>query len=96
MGIVGHHPETGIRIDVTRAQQGAPPYRYEGEANTSSSRFKLAATIDSEGGVAIELEEGAPAGLAEQVRLLLRTAWKHAGEDGAPPPRRIVRWRAER
>jgi hypothetical protein len=34
-------------------------------------------------------------GTAERVRLLLRAAYKHAREDAQPPPRRIVRWRAD-
>ena len=33
---------------------------------------------------------------AEKARLIVRSAWKHAAEDEAPPPRRIVRWRADR
>ncbi len=33
--------------------------------------------------------------LAEKTRLLVRAAWKHAHDQGAPPPRRIVRWRPE-
>ena len=43
----------------------------------------------------VELAAGAPEGIAERVRLLMRAAYKHAREDGQPPPRRIVRWRAE-
>jgi hypothetical protein len=35
------------------------------------------------------------ADLADRVRLILRAAWRHAKEDGVPPPRRIVRWRPE-
>ena len=96
MGIVGHHPETGVRIEVQRAQADGPPWRYEGEAVTPSERFRVAAMIGEDGGVSVELQSGAPAGLAEKARLLVRTAWKHAREDDAVPPRRIVRWRPDR
>jgi len=96
MGIVGHHPETGVRVDVERAREGGPPWRYEGEAVTPASRFQLAADVGDDGNVVIELEPGAPAALAEKVRLLLRAAWKHAEEEAIQPPRHIVRWRADR
>jgi hypothetical protein len=97
MGIVGHYPETGVRIDVERerAVEG-PPWRYEGEAVTPSERFRVAALIREDGAVSVELQSGAPPGLAEKARLLVRTVWKHAREDEAAPPRRIVRWRPDR
>ena len=96
MGIVGNHPETGVRIDVQRPGAGGPPWRYEGEAITPSQRFQVAALVAEDGAVSVELQSGAPAGLAEKARLLVRTAWKHAREDETTPPRRIVRWRADR
>jgi hypothetical protein len=96
MGIVGDHPETGVRIDVQRDQSGGPPWRYEGEAVTPSDRFRVAALIAADGGVSVEVQSGAPTGLAEKARLLVRTAWKHSREEDAAPPRRIVRWRADR
>jgi hypothetical protein len=95
MGIVGQHPETGVRVDVERTDAG-PPWSYRGEAVTPDDRFALEARIEADGGVAIELDGRAPAGLGQRIRLLLRAAWKHAHEDGTPPPRRIVRWRADR
>jgi hypothetical protein len=52
--------------------------------------------VEADGTVAIDLPGDAPAGLAEKVRLIVRAACKRAAEDGAPPPRRIVRWRADR
>jgi hypothetical protein len=63
---------------------------------TPAERFAVAATVASDGGVTVDLDAAAPAGLAERVRLILRAAWRHAGDDGSPPPRRIVRWRADR
>jgi hypothetical protein len=95
MSIIGSTPETGVRIDVSRPREGSPPWRYEGEAVTSTARFLLVSTVSAEGDVVVELPPGAPEGIGERVRLLLRAAYKHAREDTQPPPRRIVRWRAE-
>jgi hypothetical protein len=96
MSIIGQHPETGIRVDVERSASEGPPWRYEGEAVTPSARFRIAASVSVDGTVSVELQHGAPPGLAEKTRLLVRAAWKHAREDEAAPPRRIVRWRAGR
>ncbi|MCL2448873.1 MAG: hypothetical protein FWD17_08000 [Polyangiaceae bacterium] len=63
---------------------------------TPSDRFDLRAVVSAEGTVTVELSEGAPPGLAERVKLILRTAFRHADDEGAPPPRRILRWRADR
>jgi hypothetical protein len=95
MSIIGSTPESGIRIDVSRAREGAPPWRYEGEAVTSTARFAVASTVTAEGDVVVELGADAPEGIGGRVRLLMRAAYRHAREDGQPPPRRIVRWRAE-
>jgi len=95
MSIIGSTPESGIRIDVSRAREGAPPWRYEGEAVTSTARFTVVSTISTEGEVLVELPPEAPDGIAERIRLLMRAAFKHAREDAQPPPRRIVRWRAD-
>jgi hypothetical protein len=95
MTIVGSTPESGVRIDVIRPREGGPPWKYAGEAVTSSARFALGITVSATGEVAVELPGDAPDGIAERVRLLLRAAYKHAREDEQPPPRRIVRWRAE-
>lgn len=95
MGIVGDQPESGVRIDVERPLRQAAPWTYAGHAVTPDARFAVQAVVDGEGGVTVDVEPGAPAGLSERVRLLLRSAVKHAREDGADPPRRIVRWRAD-
>jgi hypothetical protein len=96
MGIVGYHPETGLRLEVERQPGEGPPWRYQGEAVTPSARFQVAALIAGGGGVSVELQDGAPDTLAEKARLLVRAASKHAREDGGAPPRRIVRWRPDR
>jgi hypothetical protein len=95
MAIVGQHPETGVRLVVERPHAQGPPWRYAGEAATQNASFRLTARLDADGAVTIELQPGAPAGLADKVRLIVRAAWRHAGEDGAAPPRRLVRWRAD-
>jgi hypothetical protein len=95
VGIVGGRPEGGVRIDVERAREPAEaPWRYEGEAATPDTAHRVAVLVDAQGAVNVELPSDAPEGLAEKVRLIVRAAWKHANEDGAAPPRRIVRWRA--
>jgi|SRR5580704_14994021 hypothetical protein len=95
MSIVGPHPETGVRIEVTREVVGGPPWSYRGEAVTPDARYRLEANVSADGQVAVVLPPEAPNGVAERIRLLLRAAWKHAGEDALPPPRHIVRWRAD-
>jgi hypothetical protein len=95
MSIVGSTPESGVRIDVSRPREGGPPWRYEGEVVTSAARFALVSTVSAVGDVLVELPPEAPGGIGDRVRLLMRAAYKHAREDGQPPPRRIVRWRAE-
>jgi hypothetical protein len=96
MGIVGHHPETGVRLDLQRAREEGPPWHYVGEAVTPASRFAVAADMAEDGSVEIDLEPGAPSSLGEKVRLLLRAAWRHAEDEEAQPPRHIVRWRPDR
>jgi hypothetical protein len=95
MGIVGPRPERGVRVELERPE-GGPPWAYRGEAVTPTATYGVAATIAAEGAVTVDLDGAPPPGLGERVRLILRAAWRHAGEDGAPPPRRIVRWRGDR
>jgi hypothetical protein len=52
--------------------------------------------VTESGDVAVSLPDDAPEGLAEKVRLIVRTAYKQAKADGEPPPYRIVRWRGEK
>lgn len=103
MPITGEFPEGGVRIEVERlrgpqgASDDAAPWTYEGHAVTPGARWALRAVISEAGAVTVTLDEGAPEGTADRVRLLLRAAWKHAAAEGRPaPPRRIQRWREER
>jgi hypothetical protein len=96
MAIVGRDLENGVRVEAERPITDGPPWSYQGEAVTRRERFRLAANVDVDGAVSVALEPDPPPGLAEKVRLIIRSAWRHAAEGGAPPPRRIARWRAER
>jgi hypothetical protein len=105
MSIIGHTPESGVRIDVIRPREGGPPWRYVGEAVTPHVRLRLSATVSAAGDVVVELgaEPTSPSSpsnavTAERVRLLVRAAYRHArseGGEGQPPPRRILRWRPD-
>jgi len=96
MSIVGSKPEAGVRIDVERPREGGPPWQYRGVVATPAEDVAIEATVAAGGEVTIgPLPPGAPDGIAEKARLLLRAAWKHAQEEGLPPPRHVVRWRAD-
>ena len=60
---------------------------------TAHARLSVKADVSAAGEILVELAADAAPGLADRVRLFVRSAWKHAREDGLPPPRRIVRWR---
>ena len=96
MGIVGEHPESGVRVEVARPREGGPPWRYEGALATAAARFALVAVVAEDRAVDLALDGLAPAGLAEQARLLVRAACRRGDDDEAAPPRRIVRWRPAR
>jgi len=88
MGIVGDHPETGVRFVLERTADG-----YAGTAFLpDAARHALVARVAPDGTVTVEGE--APADVREKARLLVRTVLRHAASEGTDPPRRIVRWRA--
>lgn len=95
MSIVGEQVDGGLRVVAERPRTQGPPWRYEGEAAVPSARFRLVATLEADGSVEVEVDAEAPAGLAEKVRLIVRTAWRRAREDGLSPPPRISRWRGD-
>jgi hypothetical protein len=78
-------------VELERADS-APPWRYQGHVATPDERLELAAAVTEAGEVTVTC---AKEEVADKVRLIVRTALKHAREDvpNAPPPRRIVRWR---
>jgi hypothetical protein len=84
MAIVGDRPETGMRIVLDRIP-GNTGEAYAGRLSTPTEDFDIRVEGD--------VVTGAPAELEEKVRLLVRTAVKHAEADGRPPPARIARWR---
>ena len=94
MSIVGERPESGMRVRLERPLEGGPPYLYAGEVATAEGARPLSAVVDAEGEVAVAMA-GADAALLEKLRLIVRAAFRHAREDGRPPPRRIQRWRKE-
>jgi hypothetical protein len=107
MGIIGEHPESGVRLDVERPVLGGPPWRYEGEAVTPTGRHRVVVDVESDGTVQVRTGEadspltpfrgrGPETQTWEVLRLIMRAVWKHAHAEGAPPPRRVVRWRPNR
>ena len=99
MGIVGDHPEGGIRFVLERTTANAP-WVYEGSAYDREVEHRLRATVDAEGRVTVDEEGALPKDVVQRAKLLLRTSYKHArevgGDQGEPfaPPRRVQRWRA--
>jgi hypothetical protein len=93
--IAGDRPESGIRIALERPRDGGPPWSYEGHVHAPDASFPASVRVSEDGTVDVTLE-GAPADVAEKVRLLVRTVWRQSKADGEPPARRIVRWRGEK
>jgi len=84
-----------VRVDLERPLGRAAPWRYAGEVVTPGQRLGIDVCVEGDGAVTVRIQDGAPPGLAEKVRLLVRAAVRHAQDEGADPPRRIVRWRAD-
>jgi hypothetical protein len=97
MGIVGDHPEGGVRFDLDRKSgDAASGYVYEGSAFTHDVEHRVCARVDASGVVTVDDEASLPKEVASRAKLLLKTAWKHARDEGegVAPPRRIHRWRS--
>jgi hypothetical protein len=95
MAIAGERPESGFRVELERPDGLGPPWEYRGFAVTCDAQFALGLAVFEDGNVRVELTPNAPGALAEKLRRLARVLWKHSRDDGAPPPRRVVRWRAD-
>ena len=100
MGIVGDHPETGVRFVLERPRQGPEAgagWVYRGDAFTPDARFALEVHVSREGEVRVAGAEPLPGEIGEKVRLLFRTLYKQAKDvPGGEPPRKVVRWRGEK
>jgi hypothetical protein len=83
MAIAKGRPETGFRIALERATE--EPLVYEGTLQTPEGEH----AIRIEGDIVV----GCDADVADKIRLLVRTAIRHAESDGRRPPLRITRWR---
>src|SRR5271156_1702788 len=101
MGIVGDRPEDGLRVSLERPREGGPPWVYRGEVVMPTGRFETHAVVTADGATTVTVTAGGGGDerlaerLAHRVKLLLRSAWKHAHADQSPPPSRLVRWRTE-
>ena len=97
MAIAGDRPESGVRIAIERVKtKEDPPWSYSGSAFLPDASFDLRVVVSAEGEVEVDLGEGAPADLAEKVRLIVRTVYRQAKSDGEAPAWRIVRWRGDK
>jgi hypothetical protein len=97
MPIVGDHPETGFRVVLERPHGDDAPFEYAGFVFLPQGKHTARVVVDGQGEVTVVLDD-APAALRDKVRLLVRSICKsaRADDDGAPPPRRITRWRGEK
>ncbi|HXX67655.1 MAG TPA: hypothetical protein VEK07_10760 [Polyangiaceae bacterium] len=95
MAIAGSRPEGGIRIEIERAGDAAAPWTYQGQAVTPGAQFPLRVVLSDRGDVHVELPSGAPPMLRTRVRLLVRSLWRRARDEGVAPARRLMRWRAD-
>ncbi len=103
MTALAQTPESGFRLEIERPRSGGPPWTYEGAAVTPEATFPVRVVLAIDGDVVVELSsarlsprQAPPAPLADSLRRIVRTAYRHARDEElqAPPPRRIVRWRA--
>ena len=96
MGIVGDHPETGVRFVLERGARGASEdaWVYRGDAFTPDARHSLEVHVSQGGDVSVA--GNAPPEIGEKVRLLFRTLYRDAAKSGGEPPRKVVRWRGEK
>jgi hypothetical protein len=96
--IAGERPERGVRIVIERdASRSEPPWTYAGAAHLPDATFPIAVVVDAAGAVTVTVTGAEPPPeLGNQVRLIVRTAYRQAAADGEAPPWRIQRWRGEK
>jgi hypothetical protein len=93
--VTGGLPTSGVRIAIERPKTGEAPWTYAGEAASAEGALPVTVVVQAAGEVSVDGVTGA---VADKVKAIVRTAWKHAIADdpGAAPPWRIVRWRGEK
>lgn len=88
-----------MRIAIERPRDGGPPWSYAGAVHEPHASHAVRVVVAENGDVTVDLAESAPRDLEEKVRLIVRTVYRQAkndGEAGRVPPRRIVRWRGDK
>jgi hypothetical protein len=83
-------PESGFRIEVQRAQDGGPPWTYDGHAISPTAAYGVSAVVERDGSVRVQLADGAPSRLVTKVAAVVRAAC-----GASEPPARIVAWRSD-
>src|SRR5262249_41053239 len=81
--IVGERPERGLRIVIERdASRSGPPWSYVGAVHLPVASYPIAVLVDAAGAVTVTVTGAeAPPELANQVRLIVRTAYRQAAAD---------------
>lgn len=91
MSLVSPRPDTGARLSLRLEAD----HRYVGEVATAAGAIPVLVTVLADDAVALEPGAGAvlDEAMAERIRLLVRTAVRHARADGRPLPTSLRRWR---
>lgn len=90
---------SGVLIDLVRQGSGsveqgviAGGFTYAGTVSEGETKHRATVTVD--GTLDVKVALSPPNGeLAARVRLIVRTAVKHASAQNIAPPRKIHRWR---
>ncbi len=92
-GIAGR-PTAGVRLSVTRAEEGPAAVIYRGFVHLPDADVPAEARVALPGGaVEVTLGEGGTPALAKTATALLRAATKSLVASGGALPWKIVRWR---
>lgn len=100
MSSTGQAPKTGFRMMLARPAGDRPPYAYRGTFDNGNGDVPIKAEVDATGRITTSAEGPEREAIAERVRLFVRAALQNArresGDEKAPPPRKIARWRGEK
>lgn len=98
-----HRPASGVRYALTRSRIAPDHLVYEGFAHLPASDVPLTVRVEVPSGAVLatatpteDVPADRAADLAKQVTPLVRAATKSEIAQGETPPRKIVRWRADR